>query len=574
MEYALLGVVGIVMVVAVASFATRLGVAAPLVLVVVGIVTSFVPGVPDFDFPPELILAVVLPPILYSAAVNVPLVDFRRNLKAITGLSVLLVIVSALVSGGVLYLLLPDLSIAAAIALGAVISPPDAVAATAIGKRLGLPPRLVTVLEGEGLVNDASALVLLRSAVAATAGAVTFGEIAGDFVYAVVAAIVVGFVVGHVTVRVRSRLDDPVLNTAISFAVPFIAYFPAEEIEASGVLAVVVAGLVTGHRSASHFSAQDRLTERINWRTVQFILENGVFLLMGIELKALVDQVQDDDLGVGRAVVLGLIITGVLVLLRVVFVVPLIAVLRRDQRRAVLRGERLDGALERLDRLDGAADASAAGLDEDQAARRRQARRFLTRRRADAEFLTSEGLGWRGGAVLAWSGMRGVVTLAAAQSLPSDIPYRAQLILIAFTVAIVTLLVQGGTLPLLIRGLKITGSDAAADRAELAGLYDTIASTGLATLDNPSLEQTDGAPFSRTSSSGCARRASCSARPSRNGRRLRARDPTPSTVPCGSSSSRQNGRRCSMRERAASTAPGSSSARSTCSTSRSPGSPS
>lgn len=496
MEYALLGVVGIVTVVAVAAFATRLGIAAPLVLVVVGIIASYVPGVPEIEFPPELILAVVLPPILYSAAVNVPLVDFRRNLKAITGLSVLLVIVSALISGGVLYLLLPDLSIPAAIALGAVISPPDAVAATAIGKRLGLPPRLVTVLEGEGLVNDATALVLLRSAVAATAGAVSFSAIAGDFVYAVVAAIAVGFVVGHVTVKVRSRLDDPVLNTAISFAVPFVAYFPAEEIEASGVLAVVVAGLVTGHRSASRFSAQDRLTERINWRTVQFILENGVFLLMGIEIKALVDQVQDDDLGVLQAVLFGLLVTGVLVLVRVAFVVPLVAVLRRDQRRAVRRGERLDGALERLDQMDVAADSSPADVDDDQAARRRKARRFLTRRRADAEFLTSEGLGWRGGAVLAWSGMRGVVTLAAAQSLPSDIPYRPQLVLIAFTVAIVTLLAQGGTLPLLIRSLKITGSDAAADRAELAGLYETIASTGLATLDNPELQQPDGERFS------------------------------------------------------------------------------
>ena len=485
MEYALLGLFGLLAIVVVARFAPKVGVSAPLILVVVGIVVSFLPGVPAFDFPPELILAVVLPPILYSSAVNVPLVDFRRNLKAITGLSVLLVIVTALVSGAMLHLLLPDLSLPAAIALGAVISPPDAVAATSIGKRLGLPPRLVTVLEGEGLVNDATALVLLRSAIAATAGAVSLAEIAGDFLYAVTAAVVVGLVVGLVTVWVRSRLHDPVLNTTISFAVPFLAFIPAEEIGASGVLAVVVAGLVTGHNSARFFSAQDRISERINWRTAQFVLENGVFLLMGIELKSLVEQVQDDNLGVWHAVGIGLAATVVLILIRIVFVVPLVALLRHDQRRAKTHGKHLDVMLSRLDASDTAQDSK----------RLSRFRLLVTRKRADVDFLTSEGLGWRGGAVLAWSGMRGVVTLAAAQSLPTDIPYRPQLVLIAFTVAVVTLLVQGGTLPLLIRALGIVGTDAAADRAELAALIDEISAVGMSTLDNPDLLEANGGEF-------------------------------------------------------------------------------
>lgn len=489
MEYAILGVVGILIVVGVAAFASRLGVAAPLILVVVGIVGSFIPGMPEVNVPPELILAVVLPPILYSNAVTVPLVDFRRNLKAITGLSVVLVLISAVASGALLYWLLPDLSLAGAIALGAVISPPDAVAATSIGKRLGLPPRLVTLLEGEGLVNDASALVLLRSAVAVAATTAEFQlwEVAGDFVYAVVAAIIIGLVVGYATVWARSRLNDAVLTTTISFAVPFVAFIPAEEIHASGVLAVVVAGLYTGHRSAVMFTAQDRISERTNWRTAQFVLENGVFLLMGIELKALVEQVEAANLGVWHAVAVGLATTVLLVLVRGAFVVPLIAMLRRDQARAAQVTPYLDSALERLDLLDDRED-SVSG-------RSTRARRFLSRKRADAEFLTSEGLGWRGGVVLAWSGMRGVVTLAAAQSLPSTFPYRAELVLIAFTVAIVTLLGQGLTLPLVIRWLGVVGADREADRVELASLYQEIATIGLATLDNPELRREDGEPF-------------------------------------------------------------------------------
>lgn len=484
MEYALLGLFGVLAIVLVARFAPKLGVASPLILVVVGIGASFVPGVPDINVPPGLILSVVLPPILYAAAVNVPLVDFRRNLKAITGLSVLLVIVSAVITGFALYLVLPDLSLPAAIALGAVISPPDAVAATSIGKRLGLPPRLVTVLEGEGLVNDATALVLLRTAVAASAGAVSLGEVVGDFAYAVAAAIAIGIAVGYAMVWVRSKLDDPVLNTTISFTVPFLAFIPAEELNASGVLAVVVAGLITGHNSARFFSAQDRIAERINWRTAQFVLENGVFLLIGIELRTLVEQVEVDDLSVLEAIGLGILASIALVIIRTLFIIPLIAVLRRDQRRAKQKGRYLDSALRRLENSGEKQQAPSANSD--------RVRRFLTRKRADAAFLTSEGLSWRGGAVLAWSGMRGVVTLAAAQSLPTDIPYRPQLILIAFTVAVVTLLGNGGTLPLLIRKLGIVGTDSAADREELAGLIREISAVGLATLDNPELLTENG----------------------------------------------------------------------------------
>ena len=273
MELGVYAVVGIAVIVAVAAFSRKLGVAAPIILVIVGVGLSYLPGVPEIEVEPELVLDVVLPPILYAAAISVPIMDFRRNLATITSLSVVLVIVTAFGAGFLLFSLLPDLNLAAAIALGAIISPPDAVAATSIGRRLGLPPRLLTVLEGEGLVNDATALVLLRSASAAAAGGMlTPWATVGDFVYAVVLAIVVGFIAGYVTVWLRSKLNDSVLDTAISIAVPFVAFMPTEALGGSGVLAVVIAGLYTGHASSAAFSAQSRISDRINWRTIQFLI--------------------------------------------------------------------------------------------------------------------------------------------------------------------------------------------------------------------------------------------------------------------------------------------------------------
>ncbi|SEC02707.1 sodium/proton antiporter, CPA1 family [Paramicrobacterium humi] len=488
-QLALLGALGVLIIVVVSYFAPKLGVAAPVILVLLGVGASFIPGAPEFELPPEFVLMVVLPPILYSAAVNVPIVDFRRNVKAISGLSVLLVLVSAFVTGFVFHLLVPDLSMAAAVALGAVISPPDAVAATSIGKRLGLPARLVTVLEGEGLVNDATALVLLRTAIAATGGAVSFLGAAGEFFYAVAAGVAIGVVVGILSVWARSKLDDSVLTTAISFAVPFIAYMPAEQLGASGVVAVVTAGLITGHQSAKHFSAQDRISERINWRTAQLILENGVFLVMGYEMHVLIGHVEEKGESVTEALLLGLLATGVLLVVRVLFVTPLIATLRRDQREARKRSPRVDRALERL--------AAADSPNTKRSKRWHRATRILQRRQADLDFLASEGLGWRGGAVIAWAGMRGVVTLAAAQSLPTLIPHQPQLVLTAFTVALITLVVQGGTLPLLIRLLGIKGSSAAADRIELAEVVDEIGRIGSALLDNPDLKQPNGQSYDK-----------------------------------------------------------------------------
>jgi NhaP-type Na+/H+ or K+/H+ antiporter len=487
MELALFGVVGIVTIVAAGVFGQKLGVAAPLILIVIGVGFSYLPGAPS-EIPHEIILTVLLPPILYSAAVQVPVVDFRRNISSITALSVVLVLVTAFVTGFILYVIFPDLSLAAGIAIGAVISPTDAVAATALGKRLGLPPRLVTILEGEGLVNDATALVLLRSAVAAMATAVTFWSVIADFAYAVVVALAIGALIGFVTVRLRRKLADPVLDTAISFAVPFIAFIPAEYVGASGVLAVVVAGLYSGHSSARHFSAQARISERLNWRTAQFVLENGVFLLMGLEISALIVDVEKADLSARYAIAIGLLMVVTVMAVRFVFVVPLMIYLRTHAAHTERKQTRFRAV---LDRLRGRQD-----VPERFARRQERAEQVYSRRQSDLELLRAEGLGWRGGLVLSWSGMRGVVTLAAAQSLPEDLEYRSQLVLIAFTVAVATLLIQGGTLPWLIRVTGIRGSDRVADNRALAELLDEMGEAGLAVLDMPQLDLPEGEEIS------------------------------------------------------------------------------
>ena len=484
MQLGLYAVVAVTVIVGVAAFAKKLGIAAPIILVVVGVGMSYLPGVPEIEVPHEVILDMLLPPILYAAAISVPIVDFRRNLAPITSLSVVLVLVTAFATGTLLYTLLPELNFAAAVALGAIISPPDAVAATSVGRRLGLPPRLLTLLEGEGLVNDATALVLLRSAVAAAAGGLaTPWEGVLDFVYAVLVAVVIGLIAGIVTVWVRSKLDDPVLDTAVSLAVPFVAFMPAEELHASGVLAVVIAGLYTGHAAPSTFTPQSRISDRINWRTVQFLLENGVFLLIGLEIRNLVNDVEPTVLGVWDSIGIGLIATLALVVIRYLWIGPLVAWLGRRSRRAEKRTYQALLALYHY--------RTNPVRSRREAIARNKLERDYTRRRADLETLRQEHIDWRGGVVLGWSGMRGVVTLAAAQSLPEETPYRPQLILIAFTVAVVSIVVQGGTLPALIKVLKLQGVDADEERRELASLLEKLSAAGLDALDEQVAERGD-----------------------------------------------------------------------------------
>ncbi|MFJ1930754.1 cation:proton antiporter [Streptomyces sp. NPDC088131] len=477
MEVTLIAIVGVASMVAVAAFSQRLGLAAPLSLVVVGIALSFVPGVPVVEIEPEWVLAGVLPPLLYSSAVNMPAQDFRRDIKAITGLAVLLVVVSTLGAGWLVHLLMPDIGWPTAFALGAIISPTDAVAATSVGRKLGLPRRLLTLLEGEGLVNDASALVLLRSAIAAMSGAVSLWGVAGKFLFSVLVAVAVGVVVGLVNVRVRALLDDTVLNTAISFVVPFVAYVPAEELDASGVLAVVVTGVVTGHLSPKLLKARDRIGEAMNWRTLAFLLESAVFLLMGLGVKSLIDEVyaHEDGLGAGRVLLYGLALSGLVIAARMVFVAPLVAMVRQDERRAAATKPLLERMQERLALFDLS--------DRFTPSKKARIERRVSRTSADIEFRLNETLGRQGGVVLAWSGMRGAITVAAAQTLPEDTPHRPQLILIAFVVAVTTLLLQGLSLPAVIRTVRIPGDDPKRLRTEYGQLITEMSQAATRSLD-------------------------------------------------------------------------------------------
>lgn len=476
MEIELIAIIAVIVLVGAAILGSRIGVAAPLLLVVAGIGIGFLPFVPRIEVPPELILFGVLPPLLYSAAVNVPLIDFRRNFGPVVGLSVLLVLISAVIIGVLIHLLVPDIPLAVGVALGAIISPTDAVAATSIGKKLGMPARIISILEGESLVNDATALVLLKTALAAVAGGFAFWNAAGSFAYAVSAAILIGYVFGVVTVWIRAKLENPVHGTAISFIVPFAAFVPAEVIGASGVLAVVVTGLYTGHHSSRRFSAGARQNERLNWHTLQFMLENGVFLLMGLQLYALLDDVASSTIRLEHVTSIALGLTLVLILSRALFVAPLLWMMRGNARRYEARSASMSKRAERAR----ATSVNTSALRTIELRQRRS--------EADRAHEETQQLGWRGGVVLSWSGMRGVVTLAAAQSLPLEIEYRSQLILIAFLVAFITLLLHGLSLPALIHKLWPRGARGDAPQ-EYANLQDDLIRQGLTALDNE-LQQT------------------------------------------------------------------------------------
>ena len=474
MELALVAVAAVVVLVGVSLVSGRIGIAAPLVLVVVGIGIGYLPWVPLIEINPEIILLGVLPPLLYAAAMNVPFVDFRRNLRPVAGLSVLLVILSALLVGWILHLAVPVLPFPAAVALGAVISPPDAVAATSIGKRLGLPERIVSILEGESLVNDATSLVLLRTALAAVSGSFVFWEAAGAFAFSVAAAIGVGLLMGFITVWIRARLNNPVHDTLVSFVVPFVAFIPAEVIGASGVLSVVVTGLYTGYHSVRRFSAVARTNERLNWRTVQFILENGVFLIMGLQLHVLVNEVTDSSFHLGHVALIAGGLVLLLIVSRALFVVPLVFLMRGETGRKRARGDELARLEAKLARNGRANDERA----------QRRLKLMQDRAKADLDHEIEQQLGWRDGVVLTWSAMRGVVTLAAAQSISTDVPYRPQIILIAFLVAVATLLLHGLTLPAVIKWLWPRGVKSGVDNTEVEALSHDLVDAGLEAIDD------------------------------------------------------------------------------------------
>ena len=426
-----LGVLAIVLTVAVvAGLSRRFGLSAPLLLVVVGVGASFVPGVPTFELDPHLVLVGLLPPLLYAAAIRTSLIDFARVRDALLLLAVGLVAVTTFAVGLVTWWVLPSVSLAAALALGAVVAPPDAVAATAVARRVGMPRRIVTVLEGESLVNDATALVALTAATAAITSSVTAGEVALDFVVAAAGGVLIGLAATWVLAQVRRRIDDPVLDTTISFTAPYVAFLPAEAAGASGVLAVVLTGLLMGHKSHELQSAASRLSEAINWRTVQFLLENVVFLLIGLQIRPILQDVGDSQLSGGEIALVCAAALLVTILVRGVYVMSAVWVYRHGTAR-----------------------------------------------------MRARAWSWSTGAVVSWAGMRGVVTLAAVFLLPPETPHRETLQLAAFVVVAGTLLIQGTTLPWLVRRLGLPAPSPAEDALQAAALITGASREGLRRLD-------------------------------------------------------------------------------------------
>ena len=435
-----------VTVILVARLSAPLGLPAPIALLIVGLIASVLPFIPDVSLDPDVVLLGLLPPLLYAAALNTSLLDIRTNRLPILGLSVGLVLFTTFGVALLAWWLIPAIPFTVAVALGAIVAPPDAVAATAVARGIGLPRRLTTLLAGESLLNDATALVTLRTAIAAAGlatshhgfashGAVSVGSVARDFGLAVVGGVGVGWVVFVLIGFIRKNLTEATSDTALSFAAPFLSYLPAEQLGASGVLAVVTTGLLLAHKSLVLQSAASRLSERVNWASITFLLENTVFLLIGLQLSSTVADVQASEISLGRAVVAGLVVLLAVLVLRPLWMFPFSWLSNRFNK-----GGRMP--------------AQATGI-----------------------------------AVTSWAGMRGVVTLAAALTLPELTPERPTLVLIALIVTVGTLALQSSTLPALARALDVRGPDPREDALQEATVVQAATGAGLRSLDDePNLD--------------------------------------------------------------------------------------
>jgi Na+/H+ antiporter, bacterial form len=413
---------------AVTALCRRFDVSAPLVLVVVGIAASFLPGLEVLALDPDVVLLVVLTPLLYSAALESSYLGIRANIRPIGLLAVGLVAFTTVVVGLVAWWVVPELSLPAALILGAVVAPPDAVSALAVGRRLGLPRRVMTILGGESLANDATALTLFRVFVAVAAGTgMTASSAVLMFLLAAVGGTAIGLALAWLVHRIRLRLDDARVESALGLVVPFAVYLAAEEAHTSGVLAVVVAGLYLGHRSPETGYAS-RLQEGAVWQASDTVLESVVFTLIGLQLTTVLAEAGD----IGSLLVTGLIVTAATVLARIVWVFPATYL-----PRVLFRGVR----------------------ERDPHPR------------------------WQVPAVISWSGMRGVVTLAAAFAIPPDLPARETIVFLAFFVTVATLLLHGLTLPTVIRVLGVRDQGFQADVLAEAQAQHAAVQASISRLD-------------------------------------------------------------------------------------------
>jgi len=396
----------LVVVAVLVTISRKIRVPYPVLLLLGGLVVGLIPGIPPLELDPEIVFLVVLPPILYVSAFLTPIRDFRSNLKNISSLAIGLVAVSAAVVAALAMALVPGMSWPLAAALGAIVSPPDAVAASAIAQRLAVPRRVVSILEGESLLNDATALTIYRAAIGAAAAVVTVSVVGSlaSFVFVALGGILIGIVVGLITGFIRRLLDDTPVEITVSLLTPYAAYLPAEALGVSGVLAAVTTGLFLGRRSSLIMASEARLAGRAVWESLVFLLNGVVFLAIGFQISS-ISRAMDRTTLVELAVV-GVLISVALIAVRAVwiFAMSLGGLLSKDQRP----------------------------------------------------------LRFRESIVLSWAGMRGVVSLAAALAVPISLPGEAlptrdAIIIITFTVILVTLVGQGLTLPLVIRAVRLGG---------------------------------------------------------------------------------------------------------------------
>ncbi len=392
--------------------ARRLNFPYPIALVIGGAALGFLPELPQFPFDPQFILVLVLPPILYQAALLTSWRDFKAHIRPISLLAVGLVIATTLAVGAALKLVVPDIPWAAAFVLGAIVSPPDAVAATAILARLNVPRRVVTILEGESLVNDASGLVLYKFAVAAVmTGAFSFLDASAQFVGVAIGGVIIGVLVGRLFVFIHRYLGDVFIEVLMTLSVPYITYILAESLHVSGVLAVVAAGLVRGRYSPEIVSAEMRIIARSVWNLLVFLLTSLVFILIGLQLSGIVGRLT--GYSATELVFYGTLVSAVAIAVRFAWIYP-----------ATYLPRMLSARLRELD----PAPPEAALF------------------------------------IMSWCGMRGIVSLAAALALPlaldggAPFPGRDLIIFLTFVVIAVTLVLQGLSLALLIRVLRV-GTD-------------------------------------------------------------------------------------------------------------------
>ncbi|HEX2412636.1 MAG TPA: Na+/H+ antiporter [Solirubrobacteraceae bacterium] len=406
----------------------------PIVLVVGGLALGFIPGLPDAELEPELVLVIFLPPLLYSAAFFANLHDLRRNLRPITLNAVGLVLVTMCAVALAIKALVPEMPWAAAFTLGAIVAPTDPIAATTIMRRMAVPRRMVSVVEGESLINDGTALVAYRTAVAAVGGTFSIWEAGLEFVLSAAGGIAIGLAVGWLIAEIRRRIDDIPVEITISLLSGYAGYVPAEAVGASGVLAAVTTGIVLGWMAPEISTASMRLQGYAVWEIVTFLLNALLFVLIGLQLPLILDGLEGQP--AGELVWWCVAISLVVIVVRLLWVQLLVFAVRTLDRRPELVPRRTT---------------------------------------------------WQMRTIGGWTGMRGSVSLAAALALEPDFPMRDLILLLTFAVIFATLVLQGLTLPALIQALGIhdDGADAA---EELLGRRAAV-DVALARLDELAAEE-------------------------------------------------------------------------------------